>query len=316
MLSVVYGRNNRRDREQLWKDMIAFARNCVGNKPWILLGNFNVCKEINEKLDGSRLHPRDLNDFVTCLDDCGIEDIKATGALYTWSNRHEGIERIMCKLDRSLVNLQWCNTFNDVEGYFPPPGVSDHSPIILKWLSTDDKAQPPFRFFNHWVDHAEFRDIVLEAWNCEGTDNPMIRLYTKLKLIKGKLKIWSRKNFSDLQEKVNKAKKVLDRVQMAIQANPLDTQLASMENTALKEYNAATKEEAASAKQKAGATWALLGDDNIEFFDKCIKGNRSRNSILRLEGHNNQVLTNKKDITTEQASTTGPEGSDVSTSHK
>ncbi|KAF5186217.1 hypothetical protein FRX31_024199 [Thalictrum thalictroides] len=105
-----------------------------------------------------------------------------------------------------------------------------------------------------------------------------IRLHTRLSKqhyeakSKGKIENMEQKNFSNLQDKVNKAKEVLDRVQMAIQANPLDTQLASIENTTLKEYNAATKEEVASAKQKAGAIWALLGDDNTEFFHKCIKG--------------------------------------------
>ncbi|KAF5187580.1 Ribonuclease h domain [Thalictrum thalictroides] len=109
----------------------------------------------------------------------------------------------------------------------------------------------------------------------------MMRLYTKLKILKGKLKEWSGTNFSDLQGKVQAVKVELERIQVEIQIRPLDYDLARMENVDLTEYNKLVKAEHSSIKQKAGSKWAELGDDNTSFFHKVVQGNKGQESQAR-----------------------------------
>ncbi|KAF5197200.1 hypothetical protein FRX31_013213, partial [Thalictrum thalictroides] len=145
----------------------------------------------------------------------------------------------------------------------------------------------------------DFKELVKVTWNCDVSGNPMMRLCTKLKLLKGKLKEWSENNFSDLKGRVTKARESLDRIQNAIQTNPLDLNLAAMEKAAIKEYNDIAAAEESSAKQKAGAKWANLGDDNTGFFHKVVQGNRARNSIHSVMDQHQNCLTDKHEIAEE-----------------
>ncbi|KAF5193156.1 Dnase i-like superfamily protein [Thalictrum thalictroides] len=296
MLSLVYARNNKKARSDLWKNLLNFSQGVASLNPWILMGDLNSCRFISEKVGGNKLHQRDVQELAECIERSGLEDIKGVGTFYTWTNRHEGDDRILSKLDRCLINNTWCITFPDVEGMFLEHGVSDHSPIILKWPHKGGDGHAPFRFFNHWLENKEFKALVEETWDCAVSGNPMMKLYTKLKLLKGKLKEWSKQNFSDLHEKVVKAREDLERIQREIQAHPLDIQLASMESSALEEYNKVAAAEESSLRQKSSASWALLGDENTSFFHKKMQGNRARNSVHSLVDSAQTTITDKREI--------------------
>ncbi|KAF5189890.1 hypothetical protein FRX31_020523 [Thalictrum thalictroides] len=127
----------------------------------------------------------------------------------------------------------------------------------------------------------------------------MIKLQSKLKLVKTKLKEWSKQNFSDLQNQVLKAREDLERIQLAIQTHPLDTNLAVLENEALREYNLKAAAEESSAKQKPGCDWTVLGDGNAAFFHNKVKGNRARTSIHSIVTSQQATITDKEDIAAE-----------------
>ncbi|KAF5193986.1 Ribonuclease h domain, partial [Thalictrum thalictroides] len=190
------------------------------------------CKLTTKKMGGSRLHPRNVHDLIESMEKCEIDDLKAVGSFYTWTNRSEGDGRILC--------------------------------------------------------------IVEEVWDCNVLGNPMIRLYSKLKLLKGKLIEWNKKNFSDLQGQVIEARENLVKIHEIIQMHPMDTQLATLGNIALKKYIKLAAAEESSLKQKAGASWALLGDENKSFFYKKVQGRRARNSVCNLEVDNNNVIDKKE----------------------
>ncbi|KAF5201897.1 Endonuclease/exonuclease/phosphatase [Thalictrum thalictroides] len=114
----------------------------------------------NENVGGRRVNQGELNDFNKCLDYCGLDDLKATGAVFTWSNKQENHERILCKLHRCFINNIWNQQMQYAEANFISQGVSDHTPIVLKWPKGDDRARAPFRFYNHWIEQPEFMEIV------------------------------------------------------------------------------------------------------------------------------------------------------------
>lgn len=43
------------------------------------------------------------------------------------------------------------------------PGLSDHSPLLLKCTPSQNQGGRPFKFFN-MADHDEFDNIVINTW--------------------------------------------------------------------------------------------------------------------------------------------------------
>ncbi|KAF5185608.1 hypothetical protein FRX31_024805 [Thalictrum thalictroides] len=200
-LTIVYARNARLARTALWNDLSDISYFCKDE--WILLGDFNTCREARDKVEGSKLHPRDvrdLNDFMTAVE---LDELPTVGDFYSWSNRSVGEGRILIRIDRCLVNPKWQSTFSD-----------------------------SFVNYLHQVtghDHPSFLPLVQDVWNAKVEGNPMIRLISKLKLLREILKAWSKKLFGNLSERTKLAKENLNRIEEEIQKRPLDLQLAEME---------------------------------------------------------------------------------------
>ncbi|KAF5194015.1 hypothetical protein FRX31_016399 [Thalictrum thalictroides] len=110
----------------------------------------------------------------------------------------------------------------------------------------------------------------------------MMRLTSKLKLVKAKLKEWSKVHFSRLSERTATAKDELHRIQKEIQQRPLDIVLAQLEIDATETFLELSKQEEASLFQKAKQKNVLLGDGNNSHFHRIVQGRKSRNTILSI----------------------------------
>ncbi|KAF5192449.1 Dnase i-like superfamily protein, partial [Thalictrum thalictroides] len=189
MLTVVYGRNGRPDRVKLWDDLSVISQSVT--TPWTLMGDFNACKDTCENIGGNPLHPRETIDFNEFLVNNDLADLSSKGAFYTWSNKSRTNARTLTKIDRCLVNPLWLTQYKDSYVDFANPGVSDHCPILMRW-NEHIKRHGSFKFFNHWVDNPSFLPLVEEVWNTRQIGNPMMRLTSKLRLLKSRLKTWSK----------------------------------------------------------------------------------------------------------------------------
>ncbi|KAK7287277.1 hypothetical protein RIF29_00479 [Crotalaria pallida] len=105
MATFVYGANDHVLRRDLWDDLreIKMAVNC----PWLVSGDFNCCLDPSEKLGGNQVDWEAMEEFRECIHDCGLQDMKFCGNLFTLCNRQYDGNRIYSKLDRNLVNEDW-----------------------------------------------------------------------------------------------------------------------------------------------------------------------------------------------------------------
>ncbi|KAF5203546.1 hypothetical protein FRX31_006868, partial [Thalictrum thalictroides] len=157
-LTCIYGSNAYQERKELWALIKNWSTNIA--KPWALFGDFNACKELSEK-EGGTLLSEDIN------------------------------RRTLKKLDRCVVNDEWVAAFDQSFANFIPQLVSDHSAIIVNWKKAClPSSVKPFKFFNHWTSHVEFASLVEQAWAERVIGNPMMRVTSKLKILKNKLKPW------------------------------------------------------------------------------------------------------------------------------
>ncbi|KAF5180416.1 Ccr4-not transcription complex subunit [Thalictrum thalictroides] len=232
LVSVIYARNSRHDRAKLWRDLTDIAANA--HEPWIMLGDFNNCRESSDRVGGNKIHPREVKEFNDFIQQNDLAELQKVGDHFTWSNRSAGRGRIMTRIDYCFTNAQWLTHFQQAYIEFHHQGISDHCPMILQWGKPISKVKGTFRFYNHWTQHSDFMAIVEKVWQVSLLGNPMMQLTDKLKLLKRELKGWSKSNFSNLTERVKIAKNDLDRIQEEIQRRPLDPHLASLEKEAIR----------------------------------------------------------------------------------
>ncbi|GAB2267421.1 hypothetical protein Dimus_038668 [Dionaea muscipula] len=87
------------------------------------MGDFNAFKLSVEKIGYEGICTEPCEDLAACCVEAGLEDIRATGYFYTWSNNQDCSSWMKIKLDRVMEGLKVCS---------------------------------PFRFLNFWASHPDF----------------------------------------------------------------------------------------------------------------------------------------------------------------
>ncbi|XP_074313965.1 uncharacterized protein LOC141649168 [Silene latifolia] len=180
--TMVYAFNGMHDREPLWDNLRRVA--CAVSGPWAVAGDFNCVLSASERVGGST-PSSEMEPFRRCVSDCGVMDITAVGALFTWNNKQKPQDRIYSKLDRFLVNKAWCDSFTDVYAQFLPEGIFDHTPCILKSSN-------------------------------QGQTKRCFKLAKNLKQLKPELKRLNKEGYSDIENAANILQKQVEDMQEVI----------------------------------------------------------------------------------------------------
>lgn len=88
-----------------------------------------------------------------------FKDMKYTGRFFTWSNKWEGDDRILSKIDKVLCNAEWDITWPYIEADFLPEGTFDHTPMLVRFINSSPRKSY-FKFCNHWAQ----KDNFLISW--------------------------------------------------------------------------------------------------------------------------------------------------------
>ncbi|XP_035838846.1 uncharacterized protein LOC118486474 [Helianthus annuus] len=278
--------NKYHDRRSLWKDLCNFNA-LAREKPWIVLGDFNVALNMEDCLSGPSNHSIGMREFYDCVKETELLDILSHGIHYTWNQKpREGIG-VMKKLDRVMGNLKFLELFPYGHALFKPARISDHSPCILKISSTARSKPKPFKFPNFIVTKAEFRQAVSCEWAKDVQGYSMFAVVKKIRNLKPIFrKILFRQG--NLHERVADLRLKLDHIQQQVDANPLDLMLRDDHAKCLREFQTAAYDEECFLKQKAKVEWLCAGDANTAFFHKCVQSRNARNkisSIMDVQGN-------------------------------
>ncbi|KAG5557277.1 hypothetical protein RHGRI_007519 [Rhododendron griersonianum] len=129
-------------------------------------------------------------------------------------------------LDRVLTNLAWLDMFPNAETFFLAPGVSDHCLISVAMVSPNGRRKP-FKFFNFWLQHPDFSQILNNSWCDPVEGGPMFALSSKLRRLKSVLRQLNLKCYSNISKRVLEAKTELSTVQERLFASPTDDTLCT-----------------------------------------------------------------------------------------
>lgn len=226
-LTGVYAKNEEVDQERLWCSLRIVGM-AISGEPWVLMGDFNVCRYVLEMRGGNIGLSLGMRRFNTFLSEFLLHDLVFSGPTLTWNNKHSGEDSIFRKLDRVIVNDLWLSRFPDSKAIFLHAGALDHSPAIISLFEHIQPREGPFRFLNHLADHPLFLDKVRFSWGMVVCGYPMYRLVCKLKAVKGAIKTLNQAH-GHVTERVIGLRDKLYQVQQSLIDNPSDSDLRQKE---------------------------------------------------------------------------------------
>ncbi|XP_074298556.1 uncharacterized protein LOC141629455 [Silene latifolia] len=225
-LTFIYAFNDLNGILELWKFLKKFSEDC--HEPWLWLGDFNTVLSPVERLGGST-SDAEMEHFQDCVSICCMEDIVATGTLFTWSNKQAPLERVYSRLDRAMGNLEWFEQFGDSVAHFHPEGLFDHCPCTVRDRNSEIKGRKSFKYFNMWGTAPNFKSLVSDCWSKHYQGTKMFGIIKKLKALKSILKALNMECFSDIENNTNIASLALETLQKALIDNPSDADLLQQE---------------------------------------------------------------------------------------
>ncbi|XP_043697267.1 uncharacterized protein LOC122648063 [Telopea speciosissima] len=300
--TVVYAHNNLAGQKVVWEDVGSVARAIAS--PWAIQGDFNVIRNQMEKIGGEAVRFEAMEDFNSFIDDAGLIDLKWKGEAMTWNNRQSGDSRICCKLDRVMVNLAWMDVFRSSEATIHPPGLSDHSPVVVTVLDETNFGPKPFRFFEAWIGREGYVDVVQKGWEkpVSLSLNPILWFAARLRNVKAELRKWNRECIGDVFLVVKAAEAELHHIQCRLDAHPDDQDLVLLETQAKKKLWDALSTKEKFLKEKSRGKHIQLGDGNNGFFHKSMICRHHRKHILEIQGEGGDIVKEPSQIKEEAVS--------------
>ncbi|XP_074299335.1 uncharacterized protein LOC141630407 [Silene latifolia] len=229
-----------------------------------------------------------MEPFRRCIADCGVVDVAAIGALFTWNNKQKPEERIYSRIDRFLVNQDWCNSFSDIYAHFLPEGLMDHTPCLLK-STNHSQGKRNFKYYNMWGGSEKFIPLVRENWDAGFTGTPMFRLAKNLKGMKVVLKELNKECFSDIENAATILQKKVEGLQEGINRDPTNVQKITEEYEASLHLQELAKARESFLAQKSKHKWIKDGDANTSYFHGLLKRRRNMNKVVMIEDMNGKV---------------------------
>ncbi|XP_071719398.1 uncharacterized protein [Rutidosis leptorrhynchoides] len=251
--SFVDASNSYIQRRKLWNEL-NMHKLCVGNRPWIILGDFNASLRVEESTAGTSRMTIAMREFQECIDAIQVVDLNYSGMNFIWNQSPNELHGMLKKIYRVLVNEAFLSEHMNAYAIFQPYRISDHSPAVVK-IPAKVKMRPKmFRFSNYIVDNENFKGCVAEMWNTQIEGHNMYRVVQKLRLLKKPLRkmMWNKGN---LHANVIQIRDELDN------------------------YNDALWDEERFLKQKAKVEWLRVGDSNSKYFHKVVKAKSNRTKI-------------------------------------
>ncbi|XP_048494703.1 uncharacterized protein LOC125494881 [Beta vulgaris subsp. vulgaris] len=245
---------------------------------------------------GAPIRSNECMEFRRCVDNCQMDDMKATGCFYTWNNKQSGEARVFSKIDRVMCNVEWILAYQFNEAMFHPEGDFDHSPMVLISHPGIQSGKKPFRYFAMWKNAANFETIVQSSWNEMIVGTPMFRVTQKLKRVKIKLKQLNKEGFSDLQAKEIATAESLRECQTLLHQFPEDLELRRKESQVAQEHRVAHDSYMAFLQQKAKCAWLKDGDANTKVFHRHIKKRQIKNAVFGIHNERGEWVSQPDQI--------------------
>ncbi|CAK8571494.1 unnamed protein product [Lathyrus sativus] len=189
-----------------------------------------------------------MEGFDEFIVEADLVDLPLIGRRFTWSNL-EG--SFMSRIDRFLVSDGWLEHCPNCYQRCLDKKLSDHCPIMI----------------NAW------RKLEVQGWGG-------YVLREKHKLIKLKLKEWSKEHTEHLDDRIEGEKRKVNELDCKGEKSMLSTDEVNLKRELTAQLLSMVKLKTSMQWQKLRMKCLSEGDTNTEFFHRCITNRRKKNEIL------------------------------------
>ncbi|GAU10348.1 hypothetical protein TSUD_422720, partial [Trifolium subterraneum] len=208
-LANVYAPCSGVGRVRLWQELSGVLQ-LHGQTAWCVLGDFNAIRSSEERKSRVRrleVLSEETHAFNQFIEANSLIDLPLCGRKFTW---YSSDGRAMSRLDRFFLSDDWVLCLPNCIQTALPRTLSDHCPIVL---AVDDQnwGPRPLRMMKCWSDIDGYSDFVTDKWNSmrfSGWSGYILK--EKLKKIKADLRNWHLTHTSNIDSRIEGAKKRLD----------------------------------------------------------------------------------------------------------
>jgi hypothetical protein len=104
-----------------------------------------------------------MEDFFNWCDANNFINLPTRGVNFTWSNGRRGSRHTEKKLDRSICNLDFIDSYSTVICSTLTKSRSGHFPLLLEFTTSDIRRASQFRFMNMWYLHPNCKRVIFET---------------------------------------------------------------------------------------------------------------------------------------------------------
>ncbi|XP_062089589.1 uncharacterized protein LOC133796123 [Humulus lupulus] len=170
-------------------------------KPWLIVGDFNVVFHFDDKASEKSVSAAEIYDSTAWIAQMQMAGLKSIGSKYTWSNRKDGKDRVYSKIDHAFINENWVDALPNTIAEFQWDVNSGHCYCLIKTPKLGNLGTKPFRFFNLWIAHRGFKEVVRSSWNKPMAVTGLQGVINKLLRLKHVLKAFNKEEIGDEAEK-------------------------------------------------------------------------------------------------------------------
>lgn len=225
VLVCIYGDPYHRETNQI-RDQVASFVYDNSSMPMLCIADMN---ELLYDMDKSSMHVNRsrMNAFHSLVRSCGLSDLGFSGPAYTWTNNRFSSNPLFERLDRCLVNSEWCDAYPVSNVYNMPLiyTLRDHAPILLSTDGLVRRIKRSFKFENWWLKEEDFQTHAKNVWE-QNINKPFS---VRTKRLAGALRIWCRKK-KPLQDELSSLEGQIKHIQLQPvhnQDHTLEASLAS-----------------------------------------------------------------------------------------
>lgn len=227
--------------------------------------------------------------FNNLIQDLNLFDIPLLGRTFTWSNGRPRLT--FSKLDWVLISNHWNALGASFKLSDAPQTVSDHAPIMLHMQPHIAPVKRTFKFETYWLKHSDIRAVIQEAWSATiRSPNPK-RLHQKVRLTQRKLTVWAAEVYGKKDTYLRRSKWVvqqLDHAQEVRQLTQGEFLLRIVIRAHIFNLSSIVEEK---WRQRSGARWLKLGDNNTKYFHAVANGRKNANNITLFDEQSGEPIS-------------------------
>ncbi|XP_062103573.1 uncharacterized protein LOC133814656 [Humulus lupulus] len=237
------------DRKTLWQNLVQLK---FPVSSWLILGDFNSVFNVDDRNGRNPITQNEMVDSNQWLAQNHVEALKI----------HE-----------------WRDHFPNTAARFSWEVISDHCSCVVSATATEAIGIKPFRYYNFWADHHDFKTIVEQNWKRPMATRGLKGVYLKLMRVKHCLKKFNHEVIGDIGKSYQEAKACYSEAKYQAQSHPRDMNYQDQEAIAAANFDTQEKMYHKFLRQRSKITWLQKGDSNTSYFHACLKKRKMENRI-------------------------------------